>query len=79
MSLKKLSLNTKALKVTNVPSFWKQQVITCSAIESKNIDKVWNMVCEFQQTSKAEVFSKRRAQQSTDWMWSLIRDSIKRN
>ena len=66
-----------ALKLLVSHSFWKQQVITCSAIESKNIDKVWNMVCEFQQTSKSGgFFQKRRAQQSTDWMWSLIRDSI---
>ena len=66
-----------ALKLLVSHSFWKQQVITCSAIESKNIDEVWNMICEFQQTSKSGgFFQKRRAQQSTDWMWSLIRDSI---
>ncbi|MBG07379.1 MAG: methylmalonyl Co-A mutase-associated GTPase MeaB [Halobacteriovoraceae bacterium] len=66
-----------ALKLLVPHSFWKQQVITCSAIESKNIDKAWDMICEFQQTSKSGgFFQQRRAQQSKDWMWSLIRDSI---
>lgn len=66
-----------ALSLLAPHSFWKQQAITCSALKSINIDKIWDMICEYQQTAEAGgFFQKRRTEQSKEWMWSLIRDSI---
>jgi len=66
-----------ALRLLTPHSFWKQKVLTCSALETKNIDITWQMICEFSKESKKNgFFQQRRAKQSKDWMWSLITDSI---
>jgi LAO/AO transport system kinase len=60
------------------PSEWEAQVLTCSAIEKTNIDKVWKMItdyCAF--TQKNMFFDTRRQQQAKYWMYETINQDLK--
>ena len=56
---------------------WEPKAITCSALEQKNIDDVWNAVQEFQSGMNASgELQTRRASQAKAWMWKEIRESL---
>ncbi|MBN1380953.1 MAG: methylmalonyl Co-A mutase-associated GTPase MeaB [Deltaproteobacteria bacterium] len=63
----------------SAPSFsgWRPPVVTCSARESKGIKEIWNIVTDHRTILAAtgELDMKRR-QQSLDWMWYLIKESL---
>lgn len=56
---------------------WTPKVLTSSALENKGIDKIWEMILEFVESTKKEnIFEKQRKSQSLEWMHSLIKESI---
>lgn len=56
---------------------WQPKVLMASAIENSGIDKIWEMIMEFvDYTKKNDSFTKRRNNQSLEWMHSLIRESL---
>ena len=62
-----------ALTLLKHAPHWAPQVMTCSAIEGANIDGVWNTVCEFEQSARAQgAFQGQRDRQARDWMHHLI-------
>jgi LAO/AO transport system kinase len=68
---------TAAMTLLRHALHWSPQVMTCSALEGENIDAVWDMVTDFEQTAKAEqVFQARRDGQSRDWMHHLINELL---
>jgi len=67
-------------------SFWKPQILTCSALKNTGITEVWGMICDYEEKSKSKkhkadpqaqtLFSLKRAQQNSQWLSSLIRDML---
>ncbi|MCB1675703.1 MAG: methylmalonyl Co-A mutase-associated GTPase MeaB [Halioglobus sp.] len=57
--------------------FWTPQVMTCSALQSSNIDAVWDMVLAYRAKALAHgSFDSRRASQNRDWMHQLIQQML---
>ncbi len=62
-----------AMKLLRHTGFWTPQVMTCSAVENRNIDAVWQMVQAFHgQALDADDFSAKRSRQNLAWMRQLI-------
>jgi len=62
------------------PSAWKPLVQTCSAIENKGIEEVWNTIREHAHfTQENRYFYTRRAEQASHWMYESIHTSLKDN
>lgn len=66
-------------------SFWTPRILTCSALENKDIDGVWTMLSEYHQqslehkvNSMENAFMHKRAQQNSTWLRSLIHDMLER-
>lgn len=70
-------------------SFWTPRILTCSALENKDIDGVWNMLSEYHQQSlntsltseqgkTISAFKHKRAQQNSTWLRTLIHDMLER-
>lgn len=66
-------------------SFWTPRILTCSALENKDIDAVWTMLSEFHQqslehkvNSSENAFTQKRALQNSTWLRSLIHDMLER-
>ena len=59
-------------------SNWIVPVLTCSALESKGIDKIWEAIIDHgtKLTASGEMQAKRK-QQSLDWMSFLLDDGLK--
>jgi LAO/AO transport system kinase len=58
-------------------SFWTPRVMSCSALEQKNIDAVWEMITEFQKLAKdSGLFDQHRRQQNSQWMKKLLHEMI---
>lgn len=58
-------------------SFWQPQVLTCSALEKMGIDKVWNMVQDYQAAAKDnQAFEQKRASQNSEWLKTLISEML---
>ncbi len=58
-------------------AFWTPQVLSCSALESRNIDDIWAMICEYEQKAKDEnIFSEKRQQQNSQWMKKLLHEML---
>ena len=58
-------------------SFWTPRVMSCSALEHKNIDAVWKMIEEYEQVAKrAGQFDLIRRKQNSQWMKKLLHDMI---
>ncbi len=57
---------------------WTPPVLTCSALESKGIEEVWQMVLDHRVKleNTGELEEKRQAQ-SLDWLWLLLEDGLK--
>jgi LAO/AO transport system kinase len=57
---------------------WNPPVVTVSALESRGMDTVWNIIEEHRAKLVASggLEQKRRAQQET-WFWSMIEDGLK--
>jgi len=61
-----------ALHLLNQQEFWKAPVVTCSAVEHRGIDKVWNIIEQHQDTT-AQHKSNIRSQQRLLWLQDCIK------
>jgi len=56
---------------------WRVPVKTCSALESRGIDEIWDTVEEYRATiSSSGEMAERRSLQARTWMWSEISESL---
>ncbi|HJR89359.1 MAG TPA: methylmalonyl Co-A mutase-associated GTPase MeaB [Aeromicrobium sp.] len=55
---------------------WVPPVLTCSALEHRGIDEVWNRVIRHREFLGKQGLSDKRAQQQLDFMWALVRDEL---
>lgn len=56
---------------------WKPQALTCSALNNKGIEDIWEMIQSFrEQLSESGVFERRRSEQNIDWFRSLLHQSV---
>ena len=68
---------TSAMNLLRHTSFWTPQVMTCSALNNLNIDKVWGMLVDYCSTARKEgAFESKRAQQNRDWMHQLVNEML---
>jgi len=75
-----------AFQLLKHDSFWKPQILTCSALKNTGIVEVWDMIYSYEQESKSEehkagtqaqnAFNSKRAQQNSQWLSSLIREML---
>jgi len=63
--------------LTPVTEGWMPEVLTCSAMNQKGIDSLWQLISKFnEQTKISGIFDKRRKEQLKDWMHSMIQESL---
>lgn len=55
---------------------WVPPVLTCSALEHRGIDTVWNRVIRHREFMGPRGLAEKRAQQQLDFMWTLVRDEL---
>ncbi|MDN4493387.1 methylmalonyl Co-A mutase-associated GTPase MeaB [Ureibacillus aquaedulcis] len=56
---------------------WMSKALPVSSIEKTGITDVWEMICQFEQTSKETlVWESRRLKQTKEWYHSMIRDTL---
>lgn len=56
---------------------WFPKVKTCSALEKRGLDDIWNMILEYDSLVKENgFFLQNRQQQNLEWMHSLIRFAL---
>ncbi len=66
-----------ALHLLSPKSFWSPKVLTCSSIENKNIDKIYEMIKKYEQQAKnCKFFEEKREKQNLNWMKKLINQYI---
>ncbi|MDX1692684.1 MAG: methylmalonyl Co-A mutase-associated GTPase MeaB [Ketobacteraceae bacterium] len=66
-----------ALHMLQHNGFWEPQVLTCSALENKRIDAVWEVVQEYHsKASENGALHDKRARQNRDWMWKLVHELL---
>lgn len=66
---------TSAMELMRHNPDWKTQVMTCSALEKKNIDSIHQMIWDFSSKMKASgEFTKRRLEQNRDWFKKLTNE-----
>jgi LAO/AO transport system kinase len=51
-------------------------VLTCSALEQRGIDEVWNRILRHREFLGEQGLEDKRAQQQLDFMWALVRDEL---
>ncbi len=57
---------------------WQVPVLTCSALERKDIDKVWTTVEKFSNEAKQKnVFNENRSRQQVNWMHEVFEQQLK--
>jgi len=57
--------------------FWTPRVLSCSALENKHIDTVWEMILEYQKiTTEKKGFQQKRQHQNSQWMKKLLHEMI---
>lgn len=61
-------------------SDWNPKVLTCSAIESKGIEDIWNCILEYvEAVNKNNYFDRNRSEQAKYWMYETINERLKSN
>lgn len=55
---------------------WVPPVVTCSALEHRGIDTVWNRLVRHREFLGATGLREKRAQQQLDFTWALVRDEL---
>ena len=57
-------------------SDWVPPVLTCSALEGRGIDTVWQRVIRHREFMGKNGLQEQRAQQQLDFTWALVRDEL---
>jgi len=66
-----------AMNLLRHTSAWTPQVLTCSAVEKKNIEAVWGMISDYQvEARKQGWLAEKRTRQSKEWMHKLIHEML---
>jgi len=66
-----------AMNLLRHTSFWTPRVMTCSAVEKKNIDAVWGMISDFEiEARKNGSLQSKRSKQAKEWMHKLIHEML---
>jgi len=67
-----------ALHLVTPPSAtWSPAVLTCSAIEHRNLDDVWAQVDAHRRALQSTgEWTEQRERQQVDWMWSMVHDRV---
>jgi LAO/AO transport system kinase len=55
---------------------WVPPVLTCSALEGRGIDTVWERVLAHRESMGEEGLAEKRAGQQLDFTWALVRDEL---
>ena len=55
---------------------WVPPVLTCSALEGRGIDTVWQRVIRHREFMGKNGLNEQRAQQQLDFTWALVRDEL---
>lgn len=57
---------------------WTTKAYTCSALTGEGIDKIWDVIQRYKQTTMASgVFDERRRRQTLEWMEAIIEEQLK--
>lgn len=57
---------------------WTPQAYTCSALYNQGISELWNVIRDFEETTKASgVFDERRKNQTVDWVFTMVMEQLK--
>jgi LAO/AO transport system kinase len=68
---------TSAMNLLRHPGFWTPPVMTCSALENRGVDTLWDMVVDYYlQALENQSFQRKRATQNRDWMHQLINEML---
>ncbi|GMN08499.1 methylmalonyl Co-A mutase-associated GTPase MeaB [Croceitalea sp. MTPC5] len=60
------------------PNGWAPQVLSCSALENKGIEAIWNMILEFVKTTQQNsYFEKNRSEQNKNWFLQTVEELLK--
>ena len=66
-----------AFHLLHSDGFWTPRVMSCSALEQRNIDVVWSMIAEYEQKAKdCGHFEHRRRTQNSQWMKKLLHELV---
>jgi len=66
-----------AMQLLRQTTFWTPRVLTCSALENKNIESVWGMISDFHVDAlKNGSLQDKRARQAREWMHKLIHEML---
>lgn len=70
---------TNALHLFPIPpSGWPPKVETCSAIEGKGMQNIWEMISDYRSfTNTNRYFQRRRKEQNSYWMYQTLTEGIK--
>ena len=59
---------------------WTPQILRCSALEKRGIDKIWDSVKSFREALQSSgEWEKQRRSQTGKWMWSLVEEGLLTN
>jgi LAO/AO transport system kinase len=68
---------TAALTLLRHALHWAPQVMTCSSLTGENVGAVWDMICEFEATSRQQnTLQSKRDHQARDWMHHLVNEML---
>ncbi len=77
LAIKSQAQFQSALELFRHNPLWKTKVSSCSALTNKNIDQIYTMLKEFQETVGEEYILKNRNKQNKDWFTNLVSELIK--
>ena len=59
---------------------WTPQILRCSALEKRGMDKIWDSVKSFSKAlQNSGEWEKQRRKQTGEWMWSLVEEGLLTN
>jgi LAO/AO transport system kinase len=59
---------------------WTTQILRCSALEKRGMDKIWDSVKSFSKAlQNSGEWEKQRRKQTGKWMWSLVEEGLLTN
>jgi LAO/AO transport system kinase len=67
-----------AFQLFHASDFWKPQVLTCSSLEKRNMDTIWQMIVSYEKEAiQKQVFYSKRAEQNSEWMQKLLHEMLR--